>query len=240
MFLFSLFYLYFYIGNIRISIMKGNLFGLVLFSLVCLPSMADDITGLILKKGKPMKGINVWLKNADRAVETNKEGKFYFFDVAEDDTIQITAGPRADAKFPLGDLKNITVELDKKDFVLSDGTKEQRIPYTMLPIPKSSDGVTHEMIMRSGQRSIADILRNFMTGVIVSTDGGSTKVMVRGISSINASTEPLVVLDGIALQGADIENLVPVEEIAVIIVIKDGSSYGVRGANGVIEITTRK
>ena len=79
-----------------------------------------------------------------------------------------------------------------------------------------------------------------MTGVIVTTDGGSTKVTVRGISSINASTEPLVVLDGIALQGADIENLVPVEEIAVIKVIKDGSSYGVRGANGVIEITTRK
>lgn len=222
------------------AIMKEKLFGLVLVSLVCLPSMADDITGVVLKNGKPKKGINVWLKNADKAVETDKEGKFYFSDVAEDDTLQITAGARIDAKFPVGDMKNITVELDKKDFVLSDGAKEQRIPYTMLPVSKSTDGVTHEMIMRSGQRTIADILRNFMTGVIVTTDGGSTKVMVRGISSINASTEPLVVLDGIALQGADIENLVPVEEIAVIKVIKDGSSYGVRGANGVIEITTRK
>ena len=220
--------------------MKEKLLCLVLVSLVILPSMADDITGVILKNGKPKKGITVWLKGADRAMETDKEGKFYFFDVAEDDTLQITAGARADAKFPVGDMKNITVDLDKKDFVLSDGTKEQRIPYTMLPIPKPTDGVTHEMIMRSGQRTIADILRNYMTGVIVSTDGGTTKVMVRGINSINSSNEPLVVLDGMALQGVDIETLVPVEEIAVIKVIKDGSGWGVRGANGVIEITTRK
>ena len=202
--------------------------------------MADDISGVILKNGKPRKGINVWLKKADRAMETDKEGKFFFGDVAEDDTLQITAATRADAKFPVGNWKDIIVELAKKDFVVSDGTKEQRFPYTMMPLPKPSDGVTHEMIMRSGQRSIADILRNYMTGVLVSTDGGTTKVLVHGISSINSSTEPLVVLDGMALQGVDIETLVPVEEIAVIRVIKDGSGWGVRGANGVIEITTLK
>ena len=218
--------------------MKEKLLGLFLVFLFFLPSMAQDITGVVLKNGKPKKGINVWLKKADR--DTDKEGKFYFFDVAEDDTLLITAGTRADAEFPVENMKNITVDLNKKDFVVSDGTKEQRLPYVMLPLPKPSDGVTHEMIMRSGLRSISDILKSYMTGVVVSTDGGTTKVLVHGISSINSSTEPLVVLDGMALQGVDIENLVPVEEIALIKVVKDGSGYGVRGANGVIEITTRK
>ncbi|MBQ6747001.1 MAG: TonB-dependent receptor plug domain-containing protein [Bacteroidaceae bacterium] len=220
--------------------MKEKLLGLFLVFLFFLPSMAQDITGVVLKNGKPKKGINVWLKKADRAMDTDKEGKFYFFDVAEDDTLLITAGTRADAEFPVENMKNITVDLNKKDFVVSDGTKEQRLPYVMLPLPKPSDGVTHEMIMRSGLRSISDILKSYMTGVVVSTDGGTTKVLVHGISSINSSTEPLVVLDGMALQGVDIENLVPVEEIALIKVVKDGSGYGVRGANGVIEITTRK
>jgi len=220
--------------------MKEKILGLFLVFLFFLPSMAQDITGVVLKNGKPKKGINVWLKKADRAMDTDKEGKFYFFDVAEDDTLLITAGTRADAEFPVENMKNITVDLNKKDFVVSDGTKEQRLPYVMLPLPKPSDGVTHEMIMRSGLRSISDILKSYMTGVVVSTDGGTTKVLVHGISSINSSTEPLVVLDGMALQGVDIENLVPVEEIALIKVVKDGSGYGVRGANGVIEITTRK
>ena len=220
--------------------MKEKLLGLFLVSFIFLPSMAEDITGIVLKNGKPKKGINVWLKKADRAVDTDKEGKFYFFDVAEDDTLLVTAGPRADAEFPVGDMKDITVNLEKKDFVVSDGTSEQRLPYIMAPLPKPSDGVTHEMIMRSGLRSVAEILKSYMTGVIVSTEGGTTKVMVRGINSINSSTEPLVVVDGMALQGADIETLVPIEEIANIRVIKDGSGYGVRGANGVIEIKTMK
>lgn len=41
---------------------------------MCLSSMADDISGVILKNGKPKKGITVWMKKADKAVETDKEG----------------------------------------------------------------------------------------------------------------------------------------------------------------------
>ena len=190
--------------------------------------------------GKPKKDITVWLKKADVTIETDKEGRFAFFNVSPDDTLYITAGNRADARIPVRDKQTITVNLDKSDFTVNDGQSEERIKYTMLPLPKASDGVTHEMIMRSGMRSVADILRNFVSGVIVSIEGGTTRVLIHGISSINSSTEPLVVLDGMALQGADIENLVPVEEIATLKVNKDGSGWGVRGSNGVIEITTRK
>jgi hypothetical protein len=240
MFLFSLFYLYFYDGKTKYTTMKEKLLGLVLVSLICLPSMADNLSGVILKNGKPKKGITVWLKGADFRVETDKEGRFKFFKVSPDDTLQVTVSMRLDAKFAVGDKKDITVNLGKNSCVLNDGNSEQEITYNHAMLSSSSsDGVTHEMIMRSGMKTVTDILRNFMTGVIVTTDAtGNSKVMIRGISSINSSTEPLVVINGAEYNGGDLDNLMPVETIAVIKVNKDGSGWGVRGANGVIEITT--
>ena len=157
------------------------LIGMAILACQCI--MGQEISGVITKKGKPKKGITVWLKKTDKAVDTDKDGRFTLRLTYPNDTLQITAAARADAKFAVGDWKEITVELDKKDFIVSDGTKEERFPYTLLPLPKPSDGVTHEMIMRSGLRSVADILRNYMTGVQVSTDGGTTKVLIHGISS---------------------------------------------------------
>lgn len=220
--------------------MKRTLLGWALVSLMCLPLMADDISGVILKNGKPKKGITVWMKKADQAVETDKDGKFFFSNVFDGDTLQITASAKSDAKILLRDWRKITVNLEKKNYTVNDGNSEISYDYIMLPPMKVGDGVTHEMIMRSGLRSIPDIIRSYVSGVVVTSDGGSSKVQIHGISSVNSGTDPLVVLDGVALQGVDLDTLMPVEEIASLKVIKDGSGYGVRGANGVIEITTLK
>lgn len=220
--------------------MKEKLLGLVLLSLVCLPMLADNLTGVILKNGKPKKGITVWLKKSDMAVDSDKEGRFGFLNVFPDDTLVITVTLRLDVKVVVGDMKNITVNLGKKSCVLNDGTSEREIPYNHTSFAASSaDGVTHEMIMRSGMKSVTDILRNFMTGVVITTDAsGNTKMLIRGISSINSSTDPLIVINGAEYNGGDLDNLMPVETIKTIKINKDGSGWGVRGANGVIEITT--
>lgn len=220
--------------------MKKKLLGWILVSLICLPIMADDISGIIMKNGKPKKGITVWMKKADQAMETDKDGKFFFSNVFDGDTLQITASAKSDAKILLRDWRKITVNLEKKNYTVNDGNSEISYDYIMLPPMKVGDGVTHEMIMRSGLRSIPDIIRSYVSGVVVTSDGGSSKVQIHGISSVNSGTDPLVVLDGVALQGVDLDTLMPVEEIASLKVIKDGSGYGVRGANGVIEITTLK
>ena len=222
--------------------MKKRLLGWVMLSLMCLSLMADDISGIILKNGKPKKGIVVWLKGADFTVETDKTGRFKFFNVSPEDTLQVTVSMRLDVKFAVGDMKNITVNLSKNSCELDDGSTKREIAYNRVMISSNSaDGVTHEMIMRSGMKTVTDILRNFMSGVIITTDNtGNSKIMIRGISSINSSTEPLVVINGAEYNGGDLDNLMPVETIATIKVNKDGSGWGVRGANGVIEITTLK
>ena len=77
-----------------------------------------------------------------------------------------------------------------------------------------------------------------MPGLIVRKVGGSYKFTIRGINSINSSTDPLLIVDGCTVD--DIDYLNP-KDIKSVEVLKDASAsiYGSRGACGVILITTK-
>ena len=68
--------------------------------------------------------------------------------------------------------------------------------------------------------------------------GGEMRVIIRGIATINASTSPLYIVDGVAMSDFNLLNPNDIESIEV---LKDASAaaiYGARGANGVIMVTT--
>lgn len=72
--------------------------------------------------------------------------------------------------------------------------------------------------------------------------GATTTIRIRGTRSVEASNEPLIVVDGVVDAIADLNDISP-EDIESITVLKDASStaiYGARGANGVILVTTRQ
>ena len=218
---------------------------ILLLMLILIPGvtlMAQGVKGTILKKGKPKKGVVIWLKKADLTATTDKEGAFAFDRVATDDTLQIAATGKLDAKVPVNAGMEVSISLDNDDFAYNDGTGDKRLAYTKVPAPKGGNsGVNHELIMRSGFRTVSEVLKNCVAGIIVQEDMTGSSIRIRGINSINASNEPLVVIDGVALQGvSDLDAMLPVETVESIVVLKDGGGYGVRGANGVIEITTIK
>lgn len=62
-------------------------------------------------------------------------------------------------------------------------------------------------------------------------------VVIRGINSINCSTEPLYVVDGVEVSSLDFVNIYDVESVEV---MKDAFIYGSRGANGAILVKTKK
>lgn len=93
--------------------------------------------------------------------------------------------------------------------------------------------------------SVTSVLQGKVSGVqTLSSDGrpgGSPKVLIRGVGSINASQDPLYVVDGVPFDGS-ISDLAS-NEIESMTVLKDAAStalYGARGANGVILITTKR
>jgi TonB-dependent SusC/RagA subfamily outer membrane receptor len=116
------------------------------------------------------------------------------------------------------------------------------------PEPDSSGRrtVTAEDIERNPGRPIEEILASRFPGVtVVRVPGGGLSIRIRGTSSISASNEPLYVIDGVPIEpgpGGALFGINPYD-IESIEVLKDAASttmYGVRGANGVIVIKTKR
>ena len=115
----------------------------------------------------------------------------------------------------------------------------------MSPNPPPTTTVTAEDISRSPTVPIEDQLAAKYPGVWVSRTADGLSIRLRGSSTINGSSEPLYVLDGIAIQpgpNGALAGLSPYD-IASIQVVRDATGtamYGIRGVNGVIVIRTKK
>lgn len=111
---------------------------------------------------------------------------------------------------------------------------------------RQSAVVTAEDIRQDPSTPIEELLKSRVAGVHVTraADGG-VAVRLRGGTSIHGSNEPLYVVDGIAFQpgpGGSLTGINPydIESIRVLKDPVDTAMYGVRGANGVIVIKTKR
>lgn len=109
----------------------------------------------------------------------------------------------------------------------------------------SASVVNSESIAKRPVTNVMASLEGMSTGVQVSSESGSPSstpsFRIRGVSSISAGKDPLIVLDGMPYGGS--WNHINPNDVDNISVLKDASStalYGARGANGVILITTKK
>ena len=109
----------------------------------------------------------------------------------------------------------------------------------------SAKVLNDEKLAQSQVTNVTSALAGQVAGVqLVSSNGApgaSSTIRVRGISSINAGNDPLIIVDGAPFDG-DMNNIAP-SDIESMTVLKDAASnalYGARGANGVIMITTKK
>lgn len=181
----------------------------------------------------------MWLKIGKASAITDKSGHFALSGVLPEDTLQMSVSAKYDAKIVVGDLKNITINLGKEDFTVEGGLEEIKVSYTPVPQMKRGSKITHDVIMRSGMKSVNDVIRRFVPGAQeVMVDGAKVLCIVRGRNSMRGPEPPLYVVDGIPNSVGNADEIVAVEDIAEISVDRDGTSYGARGANGVVIIKT--
>lgn len=93
---------------------------------------------------------------------------------------------------------------------------------------------------RTGMADLTVYLQQ-LSGVLVQGDGPGATITVRGVTSVNMETSPLFVVDGMPIGTSyeEIYNTIDVQQVKNVRVLKSSvetSMYGVRGANGVIEI----
>ena len=220
--------------------------------LLCQAIQAQELTGTILKDGKPQKNIRVWLKHNRGTAKTDKEGHFWLPRVLPTDTLVMGVSTKYDAQLLVGEHKDIIVNLEDDGFTVSGGLEEvtvtapssKRTEYTSVITLKKMQVVNHDMIMRESIKSVFEAVRRIVPGAKIETDPTSFKkhfTIVRGRNSFRVPGPPLFIIDGISYDnGNDIEDFLAIEDVAEVSVDRDGSGYGARGANGVVIIRTMR
>ncbi len=203
---------------------------------------AVTLTGVVTdEKGMPMPGVTVLVKGTTFGTATDMDGKFSFR--------VPTAGAQPVLVFTFIGMKTkevavkpgqttykVTMEADTKNLEEVIVTGYQTISKDRAT--GSFGIITPKTLETKLQSNLNSLLEGQATGVVLDKDG---KIEIRGVSTFNAESEPLVVLDGYPIEGG-LESINP-ENIENITVLKDGvaaSIYGSRAANGVIVVTTKR
>lgn len=196
--------------------------------------------------GEALPGVSVLIKGTTRGSITDAGGK-YSIAVSDDPKAEITlvfsyvgyqnqeviAGSRSAIDITLvPDLKSL-----EEVVVVGYGTQKREQITSAVASVKSEDFV------KGPVQDAAQLIRGKVAGLSVITPSGDptavAQITLRGNATINASSDPLVLIDGVP---GGLNTVAP-EDIESIDVLKDGSAaaiYGTRGTNGVILITTRK
>lgn len=203
------------------------------------------VTGTVTtaEDGLPLPGATVIVKGTQRGQQTDFDGK-YTVQVNQGEVLVVSYVGMKDTEIQIGgaSVYDIVLESDStldEVVVVAYGTqKKEAVVGSIATL--SSEGIENQQVtspLRALQGSVAGV--NLLTSG--GQPGSSPTIRIRGFSSINAESGPLIVLDGSPFNGN--LNSISQDQIESMTVLKDASStslYGSRGANGVILITTKK
>ena len=209
-------------------------------------AQTNAVSGTVTSEdGKPIAGANIIIKGSHTGVVTNDNG-IYTINAPGNATLIISVAGYATKQIVVGSKRNIDVNLttDTKALeqvvVVGYGTQRRK------DVTGSISSVNAETIAKAPVASVEQALQGRAAGVQVTNNdgapGANITVMIRGVGSLGSyGNGPLYVIDGYPVTGG-INNINP-SDIATIDVLKDASStaiYGIRAANGVVIVTTKK
>jgi len=203
------------------------------------------VTGTVSDpKGEKLIGVTVKVKGTALAVVTDVNGAYSITVPDKKSVLVFTYIGFANKEELVGDRKVINTSLTDAASSLSEVVVTgygQTVKKSDLAGSISS--VSAKQIQERQPVSLADALEGQISGAQVVTDGGDPlstgTIQVRGASTLSGGNGPLYVIDGVLNDDASFLNP---QDISSIEVLKDAASsaiYGVRGANGVIIITTK-
>jgi TonB-dependent starch-binding outer membrane protein SusC len=226
---------------------------LLMFCAICFVAKAQNITGKVRAKstGDPLVGASVLVKGTKVNTVTDASGSFSI--AAEKGTTLIvsyvgfnTSSIKISSTNAL-DVQMVEVDKDLNEVVvIGYGTKKRK------DLSTAVSSISSKEISKAPVADAAQALQGKVSGVtIIQGSGapggtGGTKIRIRGISSIDRTNNPLIVVDGYPLpdqQEDNVLNSFGTGDIETIDVLKDAAAasiYGVRASNGVIIITTKR
>ena len=208
-------------------------------------SDARDVTVKITnKRGKPVKGVVVQSVEGGDVGITDQGGYYVFKNITQEDQIRMFLPNYGERLVPVEGLDSLRVVLNSSNQVAyynDRNGEELNIGYGTTSRGANTTSVSQldaeKIVAQSGARDLLELLNGRIAGLTIGADGSAR---IRGTTSIMLSSEPLVVVDGVAIGTLqDANSAVSIYNVKTVSVLKEGSIYGSQGANGVILITTK-
>ncbi len=214
-----------------------------------------QVTGKVTEAGTdvPLPGATVQVKGTTNGTVTDLDGNFMIKRLSSSDTLKVSFIGYSSVFLAVGNQTHFDVKLQTSSETLEDvviigyGTVKKSDATGSVSAINSND------FNKGNITSPQDLLVGKAAGVVITTAGGApgsgSTIRIRGGSSLNASNDPLIIVDGVPISNNTISgstnflSFINPEDIATFTVLKDASAtaiYGSRASNGVIIITTKK
>lgn len=205
----------------------------------------QDIRGTVKDNdGNPFPGVTVVVKGAAQRTVTDARGSYSFTNIPENATLVFSFIGMKTQEIPVAGKTTINVVLEEDAINLQEvvaigygSVKKQNLTTSVSKITSDDIGsrpITTLSEAFAGQ--LAGVRAQSTTGI----PGEELQIRIRGINTINGSSEPLYVIDGVPKENMRDINPSDIESVQI---LKDASAtsiYGSRGANGVVLIETKQ
>ncbi len=231
--------------------------GIVMLAIVAQVSFAQTktVTGKVTdsKDGSGMPGVTVSVKGGSTAVQTKADGTFSINVPANATTLVFTSVGFTPFEASIQNRTSVDAVLNSTNTSLSEvvvigyGTAKKK------DLTGAVTTVTAKDFQKGNITTPEQLIAGKVAGVSIISNGGQpgsgSQIRIRGGASLNASNDPLIVIDGVPVSNGGIAggnnplSFINANDIESFTVLKDASAtaiYGTRASNGIIMITTKK
>ena len=221
-----------------------KIFTLMFLALSLCVFAEQQASGVVVDgNGEPVIGASIQAKGSTQGTISDYDGKFELSVPESVKTLVVSFVGMSTKEVAVG--KNLRVVLTENTEVIQEVVVTGYGNVSKGSYAGSAQAVKAEDIEKKSPSEISKALAGEIAGVQVINGSGqpgtNATIRIRGIGSLNGSSAPLYVVDGVTYDG-DISSIDP-GDIASTTILKDATAtslYGARGANGVIVITTKK
>ncbi|SNR15831.1 SusC-like TonB-dependent outer membrane receptor precursor [Tenacibaculum jejuense] len=230
------------------------IFSLFLLCFSLLGYAQQTVKGTVTEQGtgEPLPGVSVLIKGEVRGTETDFNGNYEIKGVKASDILVFSFIGMKTTEIKVGNQTSINVQLEEGGQVLDEVVVVGYGTTTVKDATGSVEAITEKQFTKGNIVTPENLLNGRVSGVSINTSGApgsGSQIRIRGGSSLNASNDPLIIIDGLPISNSGVDgsrgilaNINP-NDIASFSVLKDASAtaiYGSRASNGVIIITTKK
>lgn len=218
----------------------------ILFSSLYTMAQEKTVKGTVTDNtGEPVPGVSVIEKGTTNGIVTDMDGNFMLNVAGPESVLEFSFIGMLSQEITVGNQSDINISMQKdmvgidEVVVVGYGTQKKA------NLTGAVASVDFAEVEGRPASNTATLLQGQMTGVTVSDfrsqpGQDDPQIRIRGIGTLNSGSTPLIIVDGVEVQGM---GDIPASDIESVSVLKDAASasiYGVRAANGVIVITTKQ